>query len=389
MVVLADFVFGGSNPALGIGARCGAAFAVALYHLLETASTQRHGEFPFLYNAFAMLIPDSRYASAVSMGIGIHFVISSGTCKMVIGGARSWCHPETMRTYLEVYGESKGAPPISKSLNRWLRNHDWATIAISVGTLLLECVAVPATLLLPPQHRWVTCLAMVCMHIGIAIVMSFPVGLAFFTVLPSYLVGFSSADLNCVVGAPQWYVALLVGLGPTLLLGVAGGGRLLPENWPSSAISLFMFSGSQAKALSGTMMTGDTRVVLATANTAAGSLLGLPVAHHGAVMQTAAGAAGEDGPETFMVHDAVLRVIAFTLVQGDLIGTLPLPSATIVGQAEAWDVGPFLERLQIFLVREQRLVERHTGRPLARAFLVRIDEKARVVKVLREAKKGR
>jgi hypothetical protein len=67
---------------------------------------------------------------------------------------------------------------------------------------------------------------------------------------------------------------------------------LLPDDWPCSALSLFMWSGEQADAISRNLMTGDLRVVLATAapdGRGAGQsnkdddLLGLPVLYHGGV----------------------------------------------------------------------------------------------------------
>ena len=37
-------------------ARVVAFIFIAVYHLLETSSTQRHGEYPILYNSFAMIV---------------------------------------------------------------------------------------------------------------------------------------------------------------------------------------------------------------------------------------------------------------------------------------------------------------------------------------------
>ena len=414
-------------------ARLLAALAVSAYHLLETASTQRHGEFPVLYNSWAMLWPDPAVQAGLSLGIAVHFVLSSGMAKVFVGGGSAWLAPSTMTTYLAVYGDSKSAGPISKTLNRVGRDYPLAATLISAGTLLVECVLAPACiLLLGPEQRWLLCALMLLMHVGIALVMSVPVALAFFTVVPAYLVGFSStggAALSITFGTPQWIIALVVGLGPTALclLGLGGGGprgRLLVENWPVSAISLFMFSGGQALTLAAALMTGDTRVVMATEEavrgadkagqqneeteggaSGGGALVGSLVAHHGAVMPAFADGTDGGGAAT-VVHDAVLRVIAFTLVQGDLIDALPpaaetgrsLAVVTSSKEAEAkveaeaddkgqearcWNVRPFLQRLEGFLQREQRLIERHSGRPLTRAFFVKIDlETGKVVSVL-------
>ena len=109
--------------------RLAVAGAVSLYHLLEHSTTQRHGEFPLLYNAWAMVLPDGRYASAASFGIGIHFVLSSGVSKLLIGG-RQWLASTTMRTYLSIYCDSEANPPLSKRLNRMACARSWATTSL-------------------------------------------------------------------------------------------------------------------------------------------------------------------------------------------------------------------------------------------------------------------
>ena len=202
-------------PGGALSLRLVAAAVVSAYHLLETSVTQRHGEFPLLYNAWAMCVPDSSYASALSLGIAIHFVFSSGVAKVLVGGGVEWIKPGTMRTYLSLYGASKSAKPLIPALNKWVARRDWATTSIGAATLVLECVLIPGCLLLPPEWRFVGALTMIVMHVGITVVMSTMVGLAFFTVLPSYLVGF--ACLADVAASPQWWCAVVVGLGPTLV----------------------------------------------------------------------------------------------------------------------------------------------------------------------------
>ena len=68
--------------------RLAVAGAVSLYHLLEHSTTQRHGEFPLLYNAWAMVLPDGRYASAASFGIKPHRIRKIApivtTCRLII-----------------------------------------------------------------------------------------------------------------------------------------------------------------------------------------------------------------------------------------------------------------------------------------------------------------
>ena len=111
-------------------------------------------------------------------------------------------------------------------------------------------------------------------------------------------------------------------------------------------------------------MTGDTRVVLATA-AIGDDPIGCVVVHHGAVMQKPP--TTEDN-EKGVVHDCVLRVIAFTLLQPDLLGVVPARDGS-------WDMVAFLERLRRFLSESHRMIETHSGQPLINAFLVRIDSK--------------
>jgi hypothetical protein len=81
---------------------------------------------------------------------------------------------------------------------------------------------------------------LIMMHIGIAVTMSTRVGLIFITSLPAYTIGFSC---NAPVASGTWMVASVIGLVPSATAALCG--RKLPENWPSSPISLFMFSAPQ------------------------------------------------------------------------------------------------------------------------------------------------
>jgi len=275
----------GSLPPLLV--RAGVAALFSLYHLLENSTTNRHGEFPVLYAVWGLCIPDPRYASAFCLGNTIHFILSSGVCKLLVGG-RQWLHASTMQTYLRAYSESKSAPPASMTLNRCAAAAPWVASGISVSTVVLEVCLIPMTLFLPPSHRFLAVTGLVAMHVGIATLMSARVGLVFLTTLPIYIVGFSC---EAPVFSPEWWCAAAIGIGPSAW-SVARQ-RMLPDDWPCSAVSLFMWSGQQADAIIKTMMTGDRRIVLATSEAAAGarngeakpgdSIIGLPVLYHGGV----------------------------------------------------------------------------------------------------------
>lgn len=278
--------FLGDDAHVGSPVRVGVAVLFSLYHLLENSMTNRHGEFPVLYAVWALCIPDPHYASALCYGSVIHFILSSGVSKLLVGGPR-WLQRQTMQCYLRIYGGSKTAPPLSKALNRRASVEPWVTASISVATIFLECAFVPMTLFMSPPLRFLGCAGLIAMHVGIATLMSARVGIVFLTTLPVYVVGFSC---QAPVGAPEWWSALGTGIAPSLL--VMATQTLLPDDWPCSALSLFMWSGEQADAISRNLMTGDLRVVLATAapdGRGAGQsskdddLLGLPVLYHGGV----------------------------------------------------------------------------------------------------------
>ena len=61
-------------------ARIAAALVVSAYHLLETAYTSRHGEYPVLYASWAAVLP-APYDRAAIFGVAIHFVLSCGIAK--------------------------------------------------------------------------------------------------------------------------------------------------------------------------------------------------------------------------------------------------------------------------------------------------------------------
>jgi hypothetical protein len=361
------------------GIRILAAILYTLYHLTESSETNRHGEYPILYTMWAMAcITDLEYRHACAWGIAIHFVFSSGYAKLVVGrvsknGVPRWLHPSTMETYLTTYREARHSQsrPLLPDLNRRLCDSKFLTSTIATSVLLLECILVPGTLFVDAEYRPLACYAMIFMHIGIALCMSFRVGFVFLTSLPTYLYGFQS---SAEFGTGPWIVAALVGLGPTLVSMLVFA---IPENWPLTPVSLFMWNGKTAQRLLELLMTGDTRMVLATARVAHHSdLIGLRVLHHGQVVVE------KKHEDDFVVHDCVLRTIGFTMIQG---GEPVMEAArelendsTVDGAATQM----LLHRTWAWLTLDRRLVESHTGEDLTHVYLVRIDESMRVTDVL-------
>lgn len=308
-------------------------------------------------------------------------MLCAGVAKLWVGGLE-WMRPDTMKTYLSIYHNSSSAKPLSQALNRLIVKHDWLCTVIAIMTIFIECIFVPLTLFMPRQWRLCGFWAMVLMHIGIATTMSLTVGLAFLTVLPSYAYGFSS---SYALLSFEHLCALLVGVGPSLAC-VVWKKSLLPEHWPSCPIALFMFNGGQASVLATHLMIGDTRIAMGSS--LARSLedkTGVSVVHHGALVDSLPAVDKRvGGHEVTVLHDAVLRVVGFTLLQDSLLQAIPPHTCT---RPQDWDIRTFLNCLESWLETEQRMVERHTGHTLTKAYLVRIDVKRNVVlEVLMDAK---
>lgn len=108
-------LFAGLPLALALGAiapgstsvRALVAAAVSAYHLTETSATNRHGEYPILWNAWVMLLP-AEHAHAGLWGVAIHFVLASGVAKCWVGGW-GWLQPQTMAFYLDVVRGGPGS----------------------------------------------------------------------------------------------------------------------------------------------------------------------------------------------------------------------------------------------------------------------------------------
>ena len=363
----------GARVSDALAVRLAVAAWISLYHLIETSYTSRHGEYPVLWTSWGCVLPPP-FDQAAAWGVAIHFVLSCGIAKCLVGGVSAWTGPTTMATYLDAYHSSTTSKPASRRLNRLLARPSVAS-AVGTATLLLECVVIPATLVLPAWLRPVVGTGgMVALHVGIGLGLSSRVALVFLTTLPSYIYGFGCPAPH---GSAAWWLAASVGLLPSLVALCRR--RLLPEDWPSTPCSLFMWGGAQAERMSRNMMTGRLRIVLATREVGErpGGVAGLPVLHHGGSGAFGMGSSHEGDA----VHDGVLRAMGYTLVHGGLVRAFDLPGS---GGEEAM-LRALLRALEQWMARERRLLETASGRPLARAFHVRIDADGRVEKVLLEA----
>merc|ERR1712203_1251922 len=116
-----------------------------------------------------MCLPNS-YAHAFAFGVVVHFVLASGFAKLWAGGS-AWIKPGTMRRYLDVYRPSSTANPGIPKLNAWFAQRDWATASLGVGTIVIEVIIIPLTLLMPPEERVLALWGMIALHIGIAVLL--------------------------------------------------------------------------------------------------------------------------------------------------------------------------------------------------------------------------
>lgn len=352
-----------------------AAVLYTLYHLAETSETNRHGEYPILYAMWAMSLENQHHRHACVWGIAIHFVLSTGYAKIAIGGLTKygvpkWIHPDTMSNYLSGYRSARHRlnQPLFPKWNQYIADSNVCCSLLAFLTLMLECVVVPGTLLMEPSYRPIATFAMISMHIGIACVMSIKVGIVFITSIPAYVYGFSC---TAAYASTSWQIAAAIGLGPTIMSILL---LSLPENWPLTPVSLFMWNGETAQRILNLFMTGDTRMVLATQRVASLDILGLRVLHHGELPSSKEMETMEP-----LLHDAVLRVLGFTMVQG----SIPLVEAILALKGDVDNATTTLVcRVGAWLSLERRLVEVHTGEPLSHVYFVRIDQEGRVAEVL-------
>ena len=377
-----SMAFAAANAHVFLARLC-AALCFSIYHLLETSASNRHGEYPLLACIWLLLLPPP-LAHPLCMGAVLNFVVSAAAAKLLTPSARGeWLRPDTMRVYLQSYRSSKTMPPLLPSLTDLLLARPWALSFMATATLLLELLLVPLiALLAPPPMRIISAYLMIAMHIGIALVQSFKLSLIFCTTLPLYFLAFSCTSPPLSL---PWLLAAAIALQPCFFT--------VPETWPLSPVSLFMWSGRQARALARLFMTGDTRLVMAVGDCTAQQAVGCDVRQHGLLVD---GGGGGDGQGQFELHDAVLRLIGFTLLQGDsdvhrcLLALLAASeqhaalrcSHVTLCSSELAAMQRCVAAVQRWLSSRQRLVEGRSGLTLQRAMFVRVGSDGRVTEVV-------
>jgi len=356
-----------------------------MYSLAETATTHSHRDFATLYICWAFALLPAPWASATSLGVAAHFVASSGLAKCVVAGWREWGSPGTLRAVLKAYlayDDSDG--PGLPQLTRWMLGRDWVLELAATGTLVLECIAVPAALVLSPQLRPAIAVALIAMHVGIALSQSLLIGLAFCPNIGTYLSGFASGTHAL---STEWWLASVAILAASPLHWACTG-RLLPENWPCTPLALFPWSGRQWDVLFAAFASGSTRLVLGTAGLQVSEqdcsrgLVGRRIARS----WSPSSATAEQSDDTQLVYDGWEQVIGETLFHPEIVAALGFEqqeadrtSTSSIMAGSNWDAHSFTRAVQRWLLRDRRLVVIESGRVLSRAWFVRVDSDGRKI----------
>ena len=387
------------------------AITITLYHLLESSCTNKHGEYPLICVIWCLVIPTDLYSRILSLSFVTNFLLLAGMAKIFIGGF-GWIHPNTLKTYLNIYCQSKsGNGPLLKNLTKkFILPNDIILSLFAFITIFNEIILISLVLVIQhvtlfskmniiPNYDYhylvdLSFLLLILMHIGIFLFMSKTVGIAFITVIPVYAVSFNvhfeqlwlhREIVNDISFLSLLFVTILsfmIAFGPVLIAIFFRKSKFpFIESWPFSSISLFMWNGYQADIISQKLMTGDTRLVLFGKNiTDKNQLIGVKIVYHGMIIKNINNSDSDDG--NIQVHDAVLRLIGFTLLQGgdELLQYCPKPIATKTGKE--WNIKLFCNAASLWLEREKRLIEMSTGEPLINTAFVEINDKGRIERVI-------
>eukprot|EP00501_MAST-03F_sp_TOSAG23-6_P002479 GSMAST32.ASY1.ANO1.2590.1 assembled CDS len=269
-----------SNPIV----RYVASIFFSLYCLAETSVTTSHRDYTNMYTSWALAVlgPSNDDISAgVALGVSIVMLMASGWAKLLIGGIH-WWNPSTLRNILTTYStlQVEQYGPLSHFLNLAIRSRPWMLRCMAFGTIVFECFQAPLSLFIPSNYRYIMIVASIAMHLGIAIVQSFIIGIAFLPNCASYCFGFGSSDIH--IGSTSWYTAVLIiilwaiGTGVCSMKRKNGLIRLLPENWPCTPFALFAWNGEQWYTLFQRFVDSDTRLVIYN-NNAVINLVGMEV----------------------------------------------------------------------------------------------------------------
>ena len=375
------------------------------YSHAESSATHSHRDYAVLYVLIALTVLPDSLAEGAALGVCVHFIGSSGLAKLIVGGGvLRWVDAATLGGILATYGKLNvvSGGPASASLAAALRRRPILVSLLGGGTLVFECLIVPAALLLPGPMRPLVAIASLAMHVGIFLVQSAVIGLAFAPNISVYVLGFGGYG-GAEYGSAGWLVALSITVASCLavastglLRGKGGGPRFtpIPEEWPLTNFALFAWSAEQWKLLFRWLVDGPYRLVLTTSDlpiTKPSLLVGRRVVSKWGL--TARANDGEnisdntdgygstmiDTTEKDGVYDGWEQCLGETLVIPAVFRGLDF-GAMAKGE-EDYDGSDLVAAVSGWLKAEERLVLAADGRPLVNAFFVRLREDGREARV--------
>eukprot|EP00040_Diaphanoeca_grandis_P033372 m.204399 g.204399 ORF g.204399 m.204399 type:complete len:448 (+) comp32885_c0_seq1:203-1546(+) len=371
-----SFLVAAYYPDVAVVRVCVAALFTA-YVTVETSHSHSHRDYANMYITWSLAVLPDRLSAGFALGVCAHFISSSGVAKVVIGGATGWSHPNTMRAYLQEYGSwsiSTWGPAVP-FINRFAAKHDAVLVAISISTLFFECVAIPLALVAPPYMRVYLAVASVFMHVGITVMQSALIGVAFMPNVACYLLGFSAAGPKAFDFTDSaWLLAVVVvaaSFGVVLTRS-----KVLPEDFPCTPFALFAWNGSQYQTLLTQMCKQRTRLVLSTSECLP---IGYTIIPKGSPVGTTIAQLVQQAP-IGVVHDAWEQVIGDTLVFNEVLQSVNFNEMQKSSWIDSSGPAELANAVTKWLQQRQRLVEITSGKFITHAHFVVLEEKCDRIK---------
>lgn len=361
-----------------------AATALTLYVFAESSVTHGHRDHANVYTAWAVALLPAGYAEGVSLGVCVFMMGSSGFCKVMVGGTKHWAAPDTLRAVLNEYKDLPfGVGPGSKALCEYCVARDWILLLLNVGTLLFECGLAPAALIMPPGWRFVMIVGSVALHLGICVLQSFGIGLAFLPGLATYFVGYAAGEGDHVeVLSQEWVCSIVIFALPTLYMLFTQ--KVLPEDFPLTPYALFTWNSKQWTSIHGLFVNNDTRLVLATDDVAIVDMPGCTVLNKWGMPSVGEGVEGISASRARPEHDRTRVFDAWDQIIGQTLVFNPVVRALDFDAMSAdWDASVACRRIEDWLREERPFFEVSSGMALVRCYFVRLDaQRGSVTQVL-------
>jgi hypothetical protein len=362
-----------------------AALVMSMYCLAETSVTNSHRDYLNMYTCWAILLSkNDEVAAGFALGFCILLISGSGWAKILIGG-KAWAESSTLVTILESYHSLtlSECGPLLPFLNRIFRRNPFLITFLSTSTLIFECAAVPLCLLLPSNLRYIMMIASIGMHIGIGIVQSFIIGVAFLPNVATYYFGFGSPVVQ--FGTKGWYAACSCVIGwclATFLLTVCSknnvGVRLLPEDWPMTPFALFAWNGKQWNTLFNRYVTSNKRMVVYNSNNLS-NLVGCYIVPR---------CWSSDAFEINNKHNMYVENIVYNgweLLCGETFCHSVVLEQLSLSVNRHWDDKKFVRVVSLWMEKSERFVKLNNGKVMNRVAYVEVDKSgSKITKVLAE-----